>query len=316
MRGVDESTRSLRVRVASAPENAPDVLGESRASEGTLTFTPRFAFQPGLTYCVSIDGAAEPAREFSLPAAVVESRVKLHAVSPGAARVPSNLLKFYLHFSGPMRRGEAYEHVRLREANGEVVAGAFIEIEPELWNSDRTRLTLLIDPGRIKRGLLLHEELGPVLYPDRNYVLEVDATWRDDRGASLVAGHEHPFQTLGADVSCPIPENWQLAPPSAGSRDALVVQFDEALDRALIERLLWIQRANGEPVEGNGWIREDQSAWHFVPDGTWRNEVHELVIPALIEDLAGNSVGRPFELESGEMSEWEQMPVHVGFTPR
>ena len=61
--------------------------------------------------------------------------------------------KFYLHFSAPMSRGEAYANIHLLDADGKPVEHAFLELEQELWDPAMKRFTLLIDPGRIKQGL-------------------------------------------------------------------------------------------------------------------------------------------------------------------
>ena len=209
LRGVDATPESLRVRVAAAPREAPDVLGEAHADGAVLVFTPRFPLEHGLTYGVSSGEDATLDLEFSLPAMRLEPLVEVTAVYPDGPELPANLLKIYLHFSGPMRRGEAYRRARLLDGSDARVEGAFLEIDPELWNPERTRLTLLIDPGRIKRGLVPHEELGPVLHPDRDYTLTVDSDWRDDRGAPLRAGFRHSFRTGAADATSPAPERWR-----------------------------------------------------------------------------------------------------------
>ena len=77
-------------------------------------FTPSFPLDLGRTYRATyrraragprdrleVTGTSRAAR----PATVVD------AVDPPGDRLPENLLKFYLHFSAPMGRGEAYEHV-------------------------------------------------------------------------------------------------------------------------------------------------------------------------------------------------------------
>jgi len=73
-----------------------------------------------------------------------------------------------------MSRGFADDHVQLLDDTGAAVESPFLALA-ELWNPAATHLTLLIDPGRIKRGLVPHEHLGPVLeailpkskYPER-----------------------------------------------------------------------------------------------------------------------------------------------------
>ena len=55
-------------------------------------------------------------------------------VTPSADRVPENLLKFYLHFSAPMSRGEVYDRVRLLDARRPAVDLPFLGLGEELWD--------------------------------------------------------------------------------------------------------------------------------------------------------------------------------------
>ncbi|MCX7667077.1 MAG: hypothetical protein N2112_16210, partial [Gemmataceae bacterium] len=100
-------------------------------------------------------------------------------VYPTSEMVPENLLKFYLEFSGPMKRGEVYKHVKILDAKGKPVVLPFLELDEELWDVTGTRLTLFIDPGRIKRGLKPREEDGPVLEAGERYTLEISTNWKD-----------------------------------------------------------------------------------------------------------------------------------------
>jgi hypothetical protein len=95
-------------------------------------------------------------------------------VYPTSSKLPENHLRFYVHFSAPMSRGEAYEHLRLLRKNGEPVYLPFLEIGEELWDKSGMRLTLLFDPGRVKRGLKPREENGPVLEEGEEYTLVIE----------------------------------------------------------------------------------------------------------------------------------------------
>ena len=81
------------------------------------------------------------------------------AVHAGGGTVPSNLLRVYVELSGPMEPGTAYDHIRLVDERRQVVRGAFLELREELWSGDRRWLTLLFDPGRVKRGIQSNLEL-------------------------------------------------------------------------------------------------------------------------------------------------------------
>src|SRR6185436_15583273 len=74
-------------------------------------------------------------------------------VYPTADALPANQLKFYLDFSAPMSFGDAYRHIRLLDEEGRDVPRAFLQTAHELWDARRQRFTLILDPGRIKRGL-------------------------------------------------------------------------------------------------------------------------------------------------------------------
>ena len=71
-----------------------------------------------------------------------------------------------------MSTGDAYQHIRLLDETGREVPRAFLQTAHELWDERRQRFTLILDPGRIKRGLRANLEDGaplldrPTLSPD------------------------------------------------------------------------------------------------------------------------------------------------------
>ena len=164
LRGVAVDPGDLRLRVATAPARAPDVLGVAHAEGDALVFVPRFPLQPGLHYLLSTNGDDPVTVEFALPAPDLEPRTKVTLVLPSAEVLPANLLRFYLHFSAPMRRGEAYDRVRLLDAAGDTVEGAFLPVEPELWDPERMRTGSTPAPHRSSRsrpgGSRLYEPPG------------------------------------------------------------------------------------------------------------------------------------------------------------
>jgi hypothetical protein len=289
----------LVLRVARpGADRPPAVLGETRAAPQLLAFEPRFSLQAGLDYLASAelpDGTILE-RALRLSAEPLEPTTFVERVSPATDVVPANLLKLYVHFSAPMTRGEAYRHVRLVDPSGRELPDVLLEVEPELWDPDGARLTLLFDPGRIKRGLRLRRELGPTLEPGRVYTLAIDAGWPDARGAPLRAGHRKTFRTVESDDLPPDPRSWELVRPGAGTREALGLRFGEPLDRALLERMLTVWRG-GRALEGEVRLSDDELAWSFVPSRPWMAGPHQVRVDPLLEDLAGNGVGRPFEVD-------------------
>jgi len=292
--GVDgRALEGLRVSVA-AEERVPALLGSTRYENGRIVFEPRFPFERALEYRARL--GREQAWTFSFPAIERPRTTELTRVYPSAEVLPSNLLKFYLHFSAPMRRGEARRRVRLLDEFGSELGDAFLELEAELWDPERTRLTLFIQPGRIKRGLVPHVQLGPVFEQGRRYTLEIDADWRDAQGVPLRQGSSKVFRAAAPDHTSPDPAHWQVSPPRAAfTREALHVRTDEALDHALLERLVNVRGPDGLAVSGSKHVAESECSWSFVPDEPWRPGKHSLEVGGVLEDLAGNSVGRPFE---------------------
>ena len=51
-------------------------------------------------------------------------------------------------------------------------------------------------------------------------------------------------------TSSPDPKTWAIDAPRAGTRDPLVVRFPESLDRALLDRLIWVENAEANVVAG------------------------------------------------------------------
>ena len=169
------------------------MLGTCRVEGDALRFTPRYPFDRGRTYLATFrpslmpGGSGPDVTSSHLVPRPARAVTTLTRISPMGDRVPENLLKFYLTFSSPMARGEVYDRVRLLKADGQAVDLPFLRIAEELWDPTGTRLTLLIDPGRIKRGLKPREESGPVLEAGRVYTLVIDAGWPDAEGRSRSA---------------------------------------------------------------------------------------------------------------------------------
>src|SRR5690606_15877630 len=119
---------------------------------------------------------------------------RVEGVDPPGGTVPRNLLRLYLRFSAPMAEGGAARHVRLvRAATGEALDDALL-LPPELWDPARRRLTVLLDPARIKRGLAPHREAGYPLREGEPVDLVVDAELLDAGGRPLREGFTAAYE--------------------------------------------------------------------------------------------------------------------------
>jgi hypothetical protein len=281
----------------------PPMLGRYTVTKNSLRFEPRFPLEPLVEYRATFAptrvpggggsiSATRPAERESAPKPTVVT-----AVHPTASVLPENLLKFYLHFSAPMSRGQVYEHIQLLDEAGAAVELPFLELEQELWNPDQTRLTIILDPGRIKRGLRPLLESGPALSAGQRHTLVIDRNWHDSRGHSLQAPYKKTFFVTPPDRETPDPARWKVIPPARQTREPLVVEFDEPLDAALATRLISVRTDAGAMVSGKSALTNEDRRWEFVPDADWRAAPHTLQVPTLIEDLAGNNIGKPFDVE-------------------
>jgi hypothetical protein len=218
-------------------------------------------------------------------------------------RVPENQLKLYLHFSAPMSRGEAYQRIHLLDGAGQPIPLPFLEIDQELWDPEGRRLTLLFDPGRVKRDLLPNREAGSPLREGESYTLVVDREWLDAGGNPLRQEFRKSFQAGAPDYDPPSTQNWKVAAPAAQSKDALVIQFPEPLDFALLSRVIQVTTPTGDPVEGSIELDREETRWQFRPRVPWRKGDYVIEVATLLEDLAGNSLDRPFEVDVFEKVE-------------
>lgn len=302
--GGDGWTRHLALYVVEEERGGladpPPVWGSHALEEDRLRFTPRFPPAPGQAYVarwrspLAAPGTTPLELRFALPEPERRPTTTVAAVYPTADEVPANLLKLYVSFSAPMSRGRAHRHLRLTDARGEPVEAAFVAPEHELWNPAGDRLTLFFDPGRIKRGVGPNAERGPPLRPGETYRLAIDPAWPDASGAPLVRGFEKRFRAVAPDRVSPRSEDWRLRPPAAPG-EPVVLDFPEPLDRALLERLVAVVDAAGERLAGEVEVAPGERRWSFRPARPWPPGRYELRVSTALEDLAGNSLRRPFE---------------------
>lgn len=224
------------------------------------------------------------------------------------APLPANALKFYLHFSEVMEQGVFLDRLRLLDGAGKEVLGPFRETE--LWSPDGKRLTVWFHPGRQKAGVNLNVDEGPVLRPNETYVLVVAGSWRSAHGVALGGDQRFGFSTRAADHTCPDVSRWKLSVPRAGKLEPLQVSFDEELDPAMLHSALRVRKVGAEVVL-EGKVETDAMAvkWRFRPVAGWEAGDYEIVVDPLLEDLAGNNLVKPFEVDLEGDAQMSKKPM-------
>jgi hypothetical protein len=299
-----------RFRVVDPAGRSAPATTEATPDGSVVHFVPRFGFLRATAYTVLVGGRAVGAIMRPGPAGNADTVVQ--AIYPDTEQVPLNLLRVYVHFSAPMSEDQAQRHIRLhRERDGAVLDGAFLTAQHELWDQRRRRLTLLLDPGRIKRGLVPHTALGYPLTEGEPIEIRVDTGFTDADGLPLRTAATRRYGVGPAARKRADPAAWRLTPPPARTLEPLRVTFDRPLDRALLGRCLTVVDAGRDPVTGTPAIGPGDTSWMFTPTGPWCAGSYALVIDTSLEDLAGNSVARVFDRDLTEPADQVIMAQQV-----
>jgi len=276
----------------------PPMLGSYSVDQGTLVFRPKYPPSPGLNIRAVFHAPGRTAivARFAEPKLGLEPSAYVEHVYPSANMLPDNLLKFYIQFSAPMSRGEAWDRIHLLDESGSRVELAFLPIVQELWDHDNRRLTVLFDPGRIKRGLIRRDQLGPPLVEGKQYSLVIDRDFADAVGTPMRAEFRKTFRVAQSDRVPPETSDWKLAAPKANTTDGLIVTFGKPMDWAMLQRALEV-RGGGGRIAGSFTITRNETEWRFIPAGPWKPGTYELIVDRSLEDLAGNRIGRAFDVD-------------------
>ncbi|MDB4458988.1 hypothetical protein N9059_00280 [bacterium] len=294
----DEGQLSLH-RLNSEGERGPAMFSDVGLVDGRLSLNPAVPLSRGGRYEVVLtdgSGAVLEAAKYHVPEAMVSKAPKVAAVYPSASELPANLLKFYLYFDQPMREGrEIFDLVQVLKEDGQPVFAPWRR--QELWSDDAKRLTLWVHPGRVKQGVNLRKEQGPVLSPGKSYTLQVSGKMRGANGLPLGEPFRLEFVASGEIHERINTKSWDIETPALGSLDPLMVRPTRELDHALLARHLEIRDPDGAKVEvavvtgrkGNGWLMKPAKPWS---EGRYR-----LLIGEYLEDLSGNTAARVFDTD-------------------
>lgn len=316
VKGADAGA-TLGVWPAAVGEGAslPAMAGSWVSDGDDRLFLPRFAFVAGESYVVAVDGERLP--PLSCPPGPDDaSGARVAAILPSTAVVPRNVLRFYIWFSAPMSEGAATSQVALLDARGAEIVGATMPADDELWDPERRRLTVLMDPARIKRGLVSNQALGYPLDVGQRIRLVVARGFPDARGAPLREGAERSYLVGPDERRLVEPRRWRLRVPGAGTTEHLAIEFDRPLDHALLARCLELRDRDGGPVAGRAVIGNGETSWLFEPARPWTEHPYQVAVRSILEDLAGNSLQRIFDRDLGQDPAGRPGDVMLPFRPR
>jgi hypothetical protein len=138
--------------------------------------------------------------------------------------------------------------------------------------------------------------MGPPIADGERYTLVVDREWPDAHGVPMVDGYRKTFRGGPAVRVAPVPKQWKVSPPHAGTREPLVVDFDRSMNYPLLQRMLQVVSTSGR-LNGTIAVDRQESQWRFTPAAAWATGSYRLIVETGLEDLAGNKIGQPFDID-------------------
>ncbi len=322
----DEWSALLHVTLRSPASPSGDAvlpIAGRYAIGDSLRFSPSFPFDAGRDYEVRFDpskvsraGLSAPATTatISIPNSGGSPSTRVSAVYPGSDLIPENLLRMYVVFSKPMGQQGGRDHIMFFDDSGREVPDVVVPLDTDLWNAERTRYTVILDPGRVKREILPNREMGRALHDGAGLTFVVKPDWPDAHGLPLTSEYRRRFLIGPAEDRALSTAQWHITAPAAGSRDLLTVTFAKPLDYGLLQRSLSVRRGDSN-MPGYGQVGPGEIRWEFAPREEWQRGPYMLRVDPILEDVAGNRIGRAFEvLSRGDAVPAESaVPVLVPF---
>ncbi|MFT4929509.1 MAG: hypothetical protein ACI8WB_005642 [Phenylobacterium sp.] len=301
---------------APANRHLPGMAGRYAVVDGNLVFTPRFAPEPGLSYTAVFDaqgfnqlfGGYPPLpllpqsvyqlSQYIAPEAELQQG-EVTSIYPRLNILPQNVLRFYVYFSQPMSFDNPYDYLSIVNQDNAVVKTSFVEFRQGLWDQSRTRLTVFIHPGRIKRGVGPNLTQGPVFIQGQRYRLKVDQRFKTLDGMALSADFEKTFE-IGAPVYEKLNlARWQLVLPPVNSQQRLVIKPERALDPLIsVQMITLVNRNTGMPIDVNFTVDAAGVNLFVQPDSPWLAGEYQLKFESKLEDLSGNTPAWAFDSET------------------
>ena len=176
------------------------------------------------------------------------------------------------------------------------------------------RLTVLIDPGRIKRNVATNVALGPALLEGQAYTLSIKGGWPAADGRSVLPAFTKHF-TVGAPLrDLPAVEKWIAMRPCTGTKGPLHITFDRPFDRHLLSGAVHIKDAVGTDVNGALIIGDEERSLTFTPSAPWAGDDIQIVVSADLEDVAANNFRDLLDHVDGDVSEMPSTVLPIDLT--
>jgi hypothetical protein len=94
----------------------------------------------------------------------------------------------------------------------------------------------------------------------------------------------------------PDPKQWRVTPARAGTSMPLVVELGRSMNYPLLQRMLQVAGPGGQ-IAGAIAVDRNETVWQFTPRQPWTAGAYRLRVDADLEDVAGNRINQPFDID-------------------
>jgi hypothetical protein len=271
-----------------------NVLGNLISEHNKYSFIPTIPFTDGQQYVIT--NKNEVVDSFIIQNSTNIKAPELVAIYPTKDTVPENLLKMYLVFSKPMQEVKsALDYIEVTDESTNKKVNIFLPLENELWNKNHTQLTLWLDPGRIKTGLIPNKKLGLPILNSHQYTINVSKDWKSADGVPLKNSFKKTMYAILHDNQIPMYNNWKISTPKSNTPEPLIINFNETLDFVLAMESFQILNLDKEVVEGKFKLVNHETVLEFYPKFKWNKGEFRIMTDTRLEDLAGNNLNHLFD---------------------
>jgi len=185
-----------------------------------------------------------------------------------------------------------------------------------LWSPDYQRITLILDPGRVKTGLDANLELGRSFESGKKYTMEIDTEIEALSGEKLVQKFRKEFQVVSEDRTPPNDDNWKIVIPKENTFDPLRIEFNDILDHAQMISFIRVYDSSNSSLQGEVKFKNNESIWEFYSNSKWEKGNYSIKIDVRLEDLAGNNIQGKFDrdAQSDDLLYLDQKEIVIEFT--
>ncbi|TAI46660.1 hypothetical protein [Flagellimonas allohymeniacidonis] len=276
-------------------ESETAVLGEIQPWENIYQFRPVVPFTSNITYTFR----RKDKKVLANFAPIDQNSGKppeILAIYPSKDAVPENLLKLHVQFSEPMQSvGSALDYIKVIDNTSNEQVSIFLALESELWNQEHDLLTLWLDPGRIKTGLIPNKTQGLPLKEGHQYAIQFSKEWKSAQGVELKQPYFKNLVVVQRDGNRPKPQDWTMETPNPNTKDPLTILFNETMDAILAKETIHIKNEIGEEINGKFTLLYQETAVRFEPLENWDTGKFKIEVESRFEDLAGNNLNRLFD---------------------